>query len=200
MCELRDQLDRVTKEGSRQVADVGNKTGFDWLEQEGDKNTKNPGRAYTRAAAAMASYYAGGLLGGAASGAAGGAAGAAGNVATTASEEATQQAMRQLLIEAAKDGADVGYVPEVHGLLQGTASNAPEVGSELSANSGSRVGAFAKNYAMKQGLNLLMPQQQPQQPGPKFQSQQGPLTMPYQDMTNLSEEQKQKLRAMGYAV
>src|SRR6185369_11349301 len=120
--DLKNPLYKVTAEGSRGARDVFNKLGWQNFENEADRNVSNPGHAIGQAAKYTAMYYLGGLLGGGA----GAGADAATQAATTAADEATQQAAREALIKAAMEGQDVGYVPEVHGLLTGTASNAPE--------------------------------------------------------------------------
>lgn len=71
-------------------------------------------------------------------------------------------------------------------------------------------GQQSKQLAMNMGLKMLTPQQpQPMPQGaPAPQGQQGPLNNPYQNnpygpggnSLGLSEEQKQKLRAMGYRI
>ncbi len=202
MCELRKPLDKLTSEASRQAADLGNKIGWQGLEEEGKRNTENPGHAYGQAAKYTAMYYLGGLLGGA--GGAGGAGATAAESAipaatdtaiTTAADEATQQAIREALIRAAAEGQDVGYVPEVHGLLTGTASPAPGAEAGL-LNQGGK--SAMQKFAIRQGANMMQTQQTPQAQPMRFQQpeQQQPQTPIYAG----DEEMRRKLRALGYQV
>lgn len=77
-----------------------------------------------------------------------------------------------------------------------------QYGGRIMSNLG---GAKGKSLALQQGMKLAMPQQQ-QRPMPSAppapQGQQQPLTNPYQNslMMGLSEEDKQRLRALGYRI
>jgi hypothetical protein len=84
---------------------------------------------------------------------------------------------------------------------------APVYDQSVRALQGAKSGSFAKQLAMRQGMNMFQPRQpQPMPQGRPAQAQQGPLNNPYQNsltMNNsmgLTEDQKQRLRAMGYQV
>lgn len=268
--EIKKPLYKTTAEVSRSSAKLGNATGFDYLENEGKKNTDNPGRAIGKAAAAVASWYAGGLLG-AGAGATGGAAGEAG---TLVAEQAAEEAAKQAAIEAMKQEAlnSAQYAGQ-QGLLSGGEQVASEgakrglldttrhalkssfgmgggqggvnVGSSMSAAPGPGVVAPGKQFmammdsglinsgnsqlagkigtdsgllgmnggqraAMNLGGKLMQqPQQQPMsQPMRQQQSQPyEPMQSPYGGgggmyggLMGMSEEEKRRLRAMGYPV
>jgi hypothetical protein len=85
---LKRLIYKAVAQDSRNFSDLGNKLGWDWLEQEGKTNTENPSRALRKAAISAATWYAGGLLGAGAG--AGGSAASSG--ATSAAETAAEQA------------------------------------------------------------------------------------------------------------
>jgi hypothetical protein len=99
---LKRLLYKTVKQDSRNMGDLGNKLGWDWLEQEGKQNVENPSRALRKSAITAASMYAGGLLGGATGGAAGATEVAASEAAKQAAQVAAQEAAKQAAAEAAK--------------------------------------------------------------------------------------------------
>lgn len=60
----------------------------------------------------------------------------------------------------------------------------------------------ARRYAMRQGMDMMTPEQPVQAPPQRFQQPQEPLRNPYQTGVEqeLTEEEKQRLRAMGYQI
>lgn len=89
-------------------------------------------------------------------------------------------------------------------------AGAPVYDQSVNALRSGSSGSAVKNLGAQMGLKMLMPQQRPPptvgMPAP--QGQQGPLNNPYQsnpygpggNSLGLSEDQKQKLRAMGYQI
>jgi hypothetical protein len=109
----KEDLYRLVKLDSRNATKIGKTLGWDYMEQEGKKNTENPGRGLGKGAAAAATWYLGGAgagaLGGAGAGAGGAAAGAAGQVAADAEMQLAQQQIAQMLAQqAAKEAATQG--------------------------------------------------------------------------------------------
>ena len=248
MEEINKPHYKIISEVSRFAAKTGDKWGWDFQKEEGEKNADNPGRAITKAAP----YVLGGLFsafgGGAAAGA--NAAGAGAEAAgTVAAEEAAKQAALELAKQemlnsaqyAAQEGLLSSTAPTVgSGLLGGqggvgmgsTMSMAPGPGvvapgkqfaamlDTAAINSGvpnaapgywnPMVGkSGAQKFAMKQGLSMMSPQQQQQPPAPPPRQQQSnyqpePMQMPYGDpyggLLGMSEEEKMRLRMMGYNV
>lgn len=216
----------MIKETSQNAKHLGEMWNIDSLAQEGEKNEKNPGRAVGKAAAYTAGAYLGGLLGGA-GGAAGGAAtetagssaaalGDAETAAVQAGMTGAQQAPQAYsslgygnTMEAGL--TDTGYTPSSlkNALRYGGDSGQPMsqtlgnyAGNKLNAiqsNPGGLLqGNNAKQLALRQGMGLLNPQQPQQQPQRTSYTppQQQPQMLPY----GMSEEEKQRLRMMGYPV
>lgn len=213
-------LYKTTSEVSRGSAKLGNAIGWDYLEQEGKKNTGNPGRAVGKAAASVAAWYLGGLAG-AGAGAGGAAAGeaAAGEVAKTAAEKAAEEALKQEVLNSAQyaGGGLLSTAPGpgvVAPGMQGSAwadtqlinAGHPEyAGGRLTGLLGNRGTRMAQKYAINQGAKSLMsqPQQAPQQHSQPYQ-QPAPSQPIYGasdasgglyggGLMNLSEEEKRKL-------
>lgn len=213
MCELRKPLDDLTSRASQNVKHLGEDWNLSYLEQEGAKNEKNPGRAYGKALGSVASWYLGGLLGGAsgAGGAATGsglsAAGEAGvGAGTIAAEEAAKQAAMQGLLSAAPGpgvaASGMGNVAAADTYLI-NAGYPNMAGGKMTGllQTGSR--SPASKYAMKQAIGMMnQPQQQPmQRPMPMPQQQSAPMTQMYgMDPMMLDEETKRRLRMAGYPI
>jgi hypothetical protein len=113
----KEDLYRLVKLDSRNATKIGKTLGSDYMEQEGKKNTENPGRGLGKGAAAAATWYLGGAgagaLGGAGAGAGGAAAGAAGGAAASTAADlemqlAQQQIAQMLAQQAAQEAAKQG--------------------------------------------------------------------------------------------
>jgi len=247
MCDWKEPFYKVARQDSRNMAKIGNALGWDWLEQEGKRNTDNPGRAIGKAAQYAATWY----LGGPAWGAAGSGASAAG---TTAAEEATKVAAEEAAKQAALEMAqqemlnsaqyagqrgllsvgeqaipqgvantmeaglmDTGYTPSsLWNALRYGGNSGQSVGKTLAnygttkfnnAVQGLKNGGgqkFAKRYATQQALGMLNPQPQqrpaPYQPPPQEEYQPQPLYGSGGGIYGLTEEEKQRLRQMGFRV
>lgn len=269
--DLRKPVDQVTTRASQNAKHLGQDWNIQYLEDEGAKNEKNPGRAYGKAAQAVAAWYLGGLLGGsggAAGSSAGGAAAsgageAAGAVAETAAQEmarkAAEEALKQELLNSAQyasqqgllSGAgetasqgfgntmeagllDTGYTPSNLGYAFKNSSmlkgGSPSLGQNLQnfgsqrmteAQNGAMLnramapGSGARDYAFRQGVNMMQPEEQPRQQSQPFRyepQEQQPIYGqsgqggPYGGLMGgeiygqMSEEEKRRLRAMGYQV
>ena len=96
-----------------------------------------------------------------------------------------------------------GYVDQIGNAAEGAMAGAQTKAGLLGMGGD---GGYAKKYAMQQMMNQMSPQQAPQAPARPFVQQQEQMRNPYaqqqyQDpMANLTEEDKMKLRAMGYQV
>jgi hypothetical protein len=130
----KELLYGLVKQDSRNASNVGKALGWDYLEEEGKRNVKDPSAALRKAAISAATWYLGGAAGGAlggAEGAAGGAAGSAGSIAAdtalqagmTAGSEMTAQQLAQLAMQEMAN-------PALAGAEQGLLSAAPEVAKE----------------------------------------------------------------------
>jgi hypothetical protein len=153
------------------------------------------------------------------------AANAAGGATMTAEQLAEQQAMQQLAQQAPQGLGntmeagmmDTGYTPSSlwHALNNpnATATSAANrtLGTTLSGGGGG--GSTSKLMAAQQGLKMMFPQQPQYQPPPQrqFQGQQEPLPTMYGrnqgpygtaagNSVGFTEEQKKKLRDMGYKI
>jgi hypothetical protein len=210
------------------LSDLGNKVGWDYLEEEGKRNKENPGRAIGKAMGYALAGYLGGAYGGLYEGAgtaaaapvidesAGLAMNAAGTTsANLAEQQAVEQAMQQgLLSQTAAPVSDlsINTVPvndlsTQAGLLD---KGKYQLGKLASGSSTSKGGS---SLATQMGMKMMMPQQQPQQ-APMMRPQQGPqepLHSPYGNpygtssgnstgLPPMDEETRRKLRAMGYRV
>lgn len=221
---------KVARQDSRNAEWLGNALGIDFLEKEGKHNKENPGRAVGKVATSAALYGIGDYLAGlgevanVAAPAADAAIGAATSGAgTTAASIAEQQAMQQALaqgggkgllgMDAIQAGENVGsFMPQVAERsfntvpvkdLSQQAGLLDKGRLALSAGSGTGKGGM---LAAQMGMGMLNPQQ-PQQPmgaPPPQQPPAQPLNNPYGSQAGNSmgftEEQKRKLRAMGYQI
>lgn len=211
MSSLKDALYDQVKRDSQNARHIGEDLNWDFLAAEGKKNEKNPGRAIGKAATAALTWY----LGGPAWGAAGNAANSAvppmaemgGQTAMNAAN-AMQPAMAGLGSSMESALQDTGYTPS-------SLMNAFRYGPDSGQGMGQTMSNFASNkgmglmhqaqnnpmgllgndnvkrYAMRQGMDMMQPQQY-QSPPPPPPRQQQPLLTPY-----LSEEDKRRLMMQG---
>lgn len=165
--ELKELLYKPVKQDSRNFEKLGQMWNIPYLEQEGNRNVDNPGRAVGKAAGAAASWYLGGLLGGTgaasnAGSAIGAGAGAGGSAAANIGAGALTASQSQILSSIAQD---------------------PNMWSGLLSQFGSNMGDERTQQMMKMGSGLLdggQQQPQPMAPPPQQQQQQQePLSMPY---------------------
>jgi hypothetical protein len=213
MCEgandiLKKPLYDMARQGSRSIAEVGRGTGWDWLKNEGKSGEKNPGYALTRAAEtaglAMGAMYAPELY----------AAMASSPEAYAAVTPGVTASGQQAAMLAAQTG-DFG----AKGLLATSAAGGNPMANMVLGSMGRVV---CENDGGLQGLKMMFPDQQNARPAPAppMQGQQGPLPSmysghPYQarPMANtgpygteagnslgFTEEQKRKLRELGYPI
>jgi hypothetical protein len=222
--ELKKPMYGELRMASRLMQSVGNKVGWQGLEDEAKYNQKNPGHAATKITEYALPVLLGAYFGGGAAGA--GAAGEAG--AGAAGGEAADLAAQQAALQAAQGGG-MAATDESAGLL-GANYAAPV--SDLSINTvpvkeastqaglldKARLGFTGGNssttgkgglLAQQMGLKMMMPQQQPQRapmgrPAPQASNEQ--LHYAYGTPQGnslgspLTEEQKRKLRAQGYQI
>jgi hypothetical protein len=204
----------MIKETSQNLKHLGEMWNIDSLSQEGAKNEKNPGRAIGKAAAYTAGAYLGGLLGGA-----GGAAGGAGTETAVNSAAAlgdAEQAAVQAGMQTAPQAAPM-YSSSLLSTAPGPGVVAPGMKYPAMADTalinagypemaGGKVtgllaqgsGSPSSKLALRQTMSSMQPQQAPQQQQrPTYAPpQQQPPMLPY----GMSEEEKQRLRMMGYQV
>lgn len=171
---LKEPLYKIVAHDSRMSKKVGNAIGWDYMEEEADKNTKNPGRAVGKAAAyALGSYLGGAMAGGSGSGAAG-----AGEAAGGAGAAATEAAAGGAAAAGGYASTDAAIMALSQPLGQEMMTQAG--GGLLSGLSGGN--AATTKLAMQMGSGLLQPR--PQQPMPQGrpapQQDPGPIQMPYQ--------------------
>lgn len=117
----------IVRKDSQNASHLGKALGWDWLEEEGKRNTKDPSAALRKAAISAATWYAGGALGGAGAGAGTAAGEAAAQTALTAgsqmtAEQLSQIAMQEMASEGLSQAAQQGITEAGSGLL----SNAPQ--------------------------------------------------------------------------
>lgn len=112
--ELKELLYKPVKQDSRNFEKLGQAWNIPWLEQEGNRNVDNPGRAVGKAAGAAATWWLGnGLLGGAA-----GAAGQAGtSAAEIAAKQAAEEAAKQAAMQAAMKGGEQAAIQIPQGFM-----------------------------------------------------------------------------------
>lgn len=185
----------MVKNDSDNMEGIGRAMGWDWLEQEGQRNQKNPGRALGKAAATAATFYAGGLLG-AGGGAAGNAAGnAAGTVASNAGPVASTWATDSALL-AAKQAAEQGAVQSgtagMNGLLAQEAAREAGIQSlsQIPQGLGTQMSLGNTGYSVQGGLNQATGGLLGGQGG--LNSQQAKLGMQGLQMLEGGQEQQQR--------
>jgi hypothetical protein len=223
MFNPQELVEESMKMDSRGIESLAKKWNLGGLEQEAHGNVSNPAMGIGKASTAAGL----GMLGGAAGGWLGGSGGAAtsavppmaemgGSVATQLAQQMGLQSGQAAGLMGTMESAlmDTGYTPS--SLL-----NAAKYGPESGQTFGQTMGNYgqgllskasspgfkqnAQRYAVKQGLNMMEPQQ-PQQMAPPqpMRYQQEPLQNPYGqqqfDPSQLTEEEKMKLRMMGYQV
>lgn len=127
--DLKELIYKLVKQDSRNAAKLGNAIGWDYLEQEGNRNVQNPGRAVGKAAATAATWYLGGLMGGAGS-AAGEGANAAGNVAGSAATDTASELAKQEALNSAQYAMQQGMLSS-GGLMSGQAGMSGAMESAL---------------------------------------------------------------------
>jgi hypothetical protein len=94
-----------------------------------------------------------------------------------------------------------GYVDQIGNVAEGAMAGMPTKSGLLGMGGGGS--DLAQRYVMRQGMDMMQPQQPMQAPPQPLRYQQEPMQNPYgqQDpFANLTEEEKMKLRMMGYQV
>lgn len=216
---LKNPLYWLVKQDSRAASELGRGLGWDYLRDEGKKNQENPGRAIGKAATVAATWYLGGLLGGAggagsggisasgnagvgagnaAGGLSGAGSGALGSGAASAGMAGLEGTMESAL-------ANTGYTPSS---LLNAIQNGPGSGQGMLETMGNYGKGLlskpqTKRFAMRYGANQMMQPQQTQQAQPmQFQQPQEQQQQPIYgfDPSLLTEEEKQRLRMLGFPV
>jgi hypothetical protein len=124
MSEGKDLLYKLVKQDSRNAANVGDAIGWDYLQEEGNRNVEDPSAALRKAAISAATWYLGGMAGAGAEGAAAGAAGSAAlDAGITAGSELTAQ---QLAAMAMSEMTEPALAGAAQGVGQGLMSTAPD--------------------------------------------------------------------------
>jgi len=196
----------MVKQDSDNMEGIGRAIGWDWLEQEGQKNQKNPGRAVGKAAATAASFYGGGLLGAGGAGAGSAATNAAGNAALTSGTASANSVLAQ---ELAREAAmqQLAQMPQGLGSAMSLGNTGYSVGGGFNqATGGLLSGANDKQLQMgMKGVGLLEGGQEQQQ-RPAAPPPPPAAPMPPSDFqgygqqgdpfAGMSEEQKRRLIAM----
>lgn len=222
MLNPQELAEEGMKNDSRLVESVSKKWNLPWLEAEAHGNVQNPAKGIGKASTAVASAYAGGALGGLLGGAGGGATSAVPPMAEMGGPMAAQIAQQMGLQSGQAAGLmgtmesammDTGYTPSS---LMNAARYGPESGQTFgqtmgnygqglmnkAASPGFKQGA--QRYALRQGMDMMSPQQTQYAPPRQFQQPQEPMRNPYSqqqfDPSQLTEEQKMQLRMMGYPV
>lgn len=195
----------MVKQDSDNMEGIGRAIGWDWLEQEGQKNQKNPGRAVGKAAATAASFYGGGLLGAGGAGAGSAATNAAGNAALTSGTASANSVLAQ---ELAREAAmqQLAQMPQGLGSAMSLGNTGYSVGGGLNqATGGLLSGTNDKQLQMgMKGLGMLdggQEQQRPMAPPPPPAAPMPPSTFQGygqqgDPFAGMSEEQKRRLLAM----
>jgi hypothetical protein len=191
----------LVKNDSQLIEGAANGLGWDWLAQEAQYNQDNPGEGL-----AKASLAAGAIM------APQGAAGLWNAAAPTAYGAATGTGAEQAAMLAAQTGEfgafGLGKTMEAAAYAGGNGSGLMNAAGGLLAGGG---GKGTSNLLMQNmGMNLMNPQQpqQPQPMAPPPRPQQiEPLNTPYGPNGNsmglpppMTEEEKRRLRMMGYRI
>jgi hypothetical protein len=209
MFNPQELVEESMKMDSRGIESLAKKWNLGGLEQEAHGNVSNPAMGIGKASTAAGL----GMLG-AATSAVPPMAEMGGPVAAQMAQQMGLQSGQAAGLMGTMESAlmDTGYTPS--SLL-----NAAKYGPESGQTFGQTMGNYgqgllskasspgfkqnAQRYAVKQGLNMMEPQQPMQAPPQPMRYQQEPLQNPYgqQDpFANLTEEEKMKLRMMGYQV
>jgi hypothetical protein len=192
-------VEESMKMDSRGIESLAKKWNLGGLEQEAHGNVSNPAMGIGKASTAAGLGFLGAGFGDWISGA-----NAYGAAVPGVSQGSQQAAM--LAAQTGEFGA--------HGL--GKTMQAASIANELPAYqaamanmgggllSGGKSGAATQRYAMNQAMDMMQPQQPMQAPPQPLRYQQEPMQNPYGqqqfDPSQLTEEQKMKLRMMGYQV
>lgn len=184
-------IEGAFKNDSRAMESLGKKWNIPQLEQDARYNQQNPEEGIANASKATALGFLGAGIGNLFSGA--GAYGAATPGVSQGSQQAAMLAQQTGDFGAFGLGKTMQAASGAQGLNPLMANFANNAGGLLS---GGKNGAFAKRMAFNQGMNLMQPQQPPMPPPPPPQQQpQQQMPMPY-----MSEEEKERLRRMGYTI
>lgn len=177
------------KNDSRAMESLGERMNFAPLAEHARYNQQNPEEGIANASKATALGFLGAGLGNVVGGA--GAYGAATPGVTQGSQQAAMLAQQT---------GEFG----MPGLLKtmeaaGSAQGLPMYEQAIGKGAGllSNMKPAQQRYLMNQGMNLMQPQQPPEQPPPPMYQppQQQPMMMPY-----MTEEEKMRLRQMGYQI
>lgn len=163
--ELKKPLYGELRMASRLMQSVGNKVGWQGLEDEGKYNQKNPGHAATKITeyavpALLGAYFGGGSGAEAAAPVIDESAGLAMNAATTSAQQAAEQQALQTALEGAQNTTmesaltNTGYTPSSlrMAVTNANSANGTSLGSNL-ANYGRNVATQAQNGGL---LNSFM--------------------------------------------
>ena len=198
MLNPQELVEESMKNDSRGVESLAKKWNLGGLEQEARGNRENPamgiGKASTAAGLGLLGAGVGNWLGGA------GAYGAAVPGVPQGSQQAAMLAAQTGEFGAQGLGKTIQAASMAEGLPWYQAAMGNMGGGLLS---GGKSGAAAQRYAMNQGMKMMEPQQPMQVPARPFQQPQEPMRNPYaqQDpFAEMSEEEKARLRAMGYQI
>lgn len=217
-------IEGMFKNDSRAMESLGSRWNIGQLERDAQFNQDKPSQGLARAATATGLGFLGAGAGSAFQGA------GAASEATAASELAAQEALNSAQFAGQQGllGAEVpqGYMSGMEagmldtGYTPSSLWNAAKYGPDSGQSFGQTMGNYGQGllskatspgarqsagqrFAMDQGMKMMQPQQPqmapsrpygpPQKPPPPVYGQQDPFA-------GMSEEEKQKLRAMGYPV
>ncbi len=196
-------IKKIFKTDSQNMSRIGNAIGWDRLEQDAKWNADNPSQGVARAATATGAGFAGAGIGNLLGGA--GAYEAA--IPAAGSEQSAMLAAQTGDFGAYGLGKTMQAASTADGLPWYEQAGA-KYGGNLLSNVGKAGNQYAKKYTMDQAMGLMNPQQ-PQMPQRMPQGQQQPYEAqapygggqaPVGGLLGMSEEEKRRLRMMGYQV
>lgn len=179
MLNPQELVEESMKMDSRGLESVGKKWNLPWLQEEAHGNVQNPAKGIGKASTMAAASMAGGWLG---------------NLANAGNAAGTAGTMESALM-------NTGYTPSTFANLMQYGQGSGNFGQAAMNYGGSLLGGngneAARRFAMRQGMDMMQPQQPMQAPQQRYQQPQDPMVNPYQQLT---EEEKQKLRELGYTI